>query len=161
MAPGCLAFDFPERYGFKLRFKTLEEHRQALAMPSWRYSLNYETQWLPADDITEVTYEAIRRLAIVKAKHGQLDQALCDQQIKRIDEAKELEKKIDELVAKNDKEGLLALKPEMDRINGFKAAERLELEIPIGNLFRLKYFSAVKYALFGKKKQLKGLDEKK
>ena len=161
MAPGCLAFDFPERYGFKLRFKTLEEHRQALAMPSWRYSLNYETQWLPADDITEVTYEAIRRLAIVKAKHGQLDQALCDQQLKRIDEAKELEKKIDELVAKNDKEGLLALKPEMDRINGFKAAERLELEIPIGNLFRLKYFSAVKYALFGKKKQLKGIEEKK
>jgi B12-binding domain/radical SAM domain protein len=155
MAPGCLAFDFPERYGFKLRFKTLEEHRQALAMPSWRYSLNYETKWLPADDITEVTYDAIRQLTVYKAKHGLLAQDLCDTQLKRIDDARAIEKQIDELVAKNDKEGLLALKPEMDRINGFKAAERLELEIPIGTIVNLRYFSAVKHALFEKNKKIK------
>jgi hypothetical protein len=38
----------------------------------------------------------------------------------------------------------------MDEINGFKASERIELEIPVG-LVRLRYWNAVKKALFGKK----------
>ena len=49
-----------------------------------------------------------------------------------------------------DTEKIALLKPEMDEINGFKAAERLELEIPVG-LVRLRYWNAVKKALFGKK----------
>jgi len=150
MAPGCLAFEYPERYGFKLKYKTLEEHRQALTLPSWKYSINYETEWLSNDEITEVTYEAIARLTRLKAKYSQIPQKMADEQIERIERAKDLEIRIDALMQSGNQEEILKLKPEMDRVNGFKAAERLELEIPVG-LIRLRYFSAVWNAIFGRK----------
>lgn len=150
MAPGCLAFEYPERYGFKLKYKTLEEHRRALTLPSWKYSINYETEWLSNDEITGVTYEAIARLTQLKAKYGQIPQKMADEQIERIERARDLETRIDALMKSGNQEEILKLKPEMDRVNGFKAAERLELEIPVG-LIRLRYFSAVWNAIFGRK----------
>jgi len=150
MAPGCPAFEYPERYGFRLLYETFEEHRQALTLPSWKYQLNYETEWLSQKEITEVTYEAIDKLTQLKARYGQLSQKLADKQSERIKRAIALEEKLDELVKAGDTEKIALLKPEMDEINGFKAAERLELEIPVG-LVRLRYWNAVKKALFGKK----------
>ena len=152
MAPGSLAFEYPERYGFRLLYKTLEEHRQALTLPSWKYSLNYETEWLSRDEITEVTYEAIARLTKLKAKYGQISQALADTQLERIESAKALEVKIEELMKSGQADKIAALRPEMDRINGFRAVERLELEIPIG-LVRLRYISAIRNILFKRKKK--------
>ncbi|MBM3120008.1 MAG: TIGR04190 family B12-binding domain/radical SAM domain protein, partial [Chloroflexi bacterium] len=37
--PGSLGFEHPERYGYHILFRTLEEHRQALVSPYWKYSL--------------------------------------------------------------------------------------------------------------------------
>jgi B12-binding domain/radical SAM domain protein len=150
LAPGSPAFNHPEEYGFRLLFNTLEEHRQALTLPSWRYSLNYETKWLSRDEITAVTYEAIYRLTKLKAKYSVMPQAEASQQLRRIDDARALELKIDDVMKSGSLEGLCRLKPEMDRINGFRAAERLELEIPIG-LIRLRYLSVAWRALFRKK----------
>jgi len=152
MAPGSLAFEYPERYGFRLLYKTLEEHRQALTLPSWKYSLNYETEWLSRDEITEVTYEAIARLAKLKAKYGQIPQKAADTQLERIESAKALEVKIEELMKSGQADKIAALRPEMDRINGFRAVERLELEIPVG-LVRLRYISAIRNILFKRKKK--------
>ena len=150
LAPGSPAFNRPEDLGFRLLFKSLEEHRQALAMPSWRHSLNYETDWLSRDEVTDVTYEAIARLTQLKAKYGQMAQSEADRQMERISKAKVLEKKIDKIVESGQLDDLQLLKPELDEVNGFQAAERLELEIPIG-LIRLRYLSAAWRALFGKK----------
>ena len=152
MAPGSLAFEHPEQYGFKLLYKTLEEHRQALTLPSWKFSLNYETEWLSRDAITDVTYEAIARLTKLKAKYGQMAQAEADRQLERIESAKKLEARIEELIEAGRMDEIAALQPEMDRINGFRAAERLELEIPVG-LVRLRYFSALKSLFSGRKKK--------
>ena len=147
LAPGSPAFRRPEALGFRLIFNSLEEHRQALALPSWRYNLNYETDWLSRDEITEVTYEAIARLTQLKAKYGQMSLREAEMQLERIAKARVLEKKIDEAMATGQPESLLRLKPEMDEVNGFRAAERLELEIPVG-LIRLRYLSAAWRALF-------------
>lgn len=157
LAPGSPAFNRPEVLGFRLMFKSLEEHRQALALPSWRYSLNYETDWLSHDEVTEVTYEAIARLTELKAKNGLMPQQEADRQIERIAKARVLEKKIDAAMASNRPEDLWRLKPEMDEVNGFRAAERLELEIPVG-LIRLRYLSAAWRALFGKKTPVRSQD---
>ncbi|MCL2149699.1 MAG: TIGR04190 family B12-binding domain/radical SAM domain protein [Dehalococcoidia bacterium] len=153
MAPGSLAFEYPERYGFKLLYKTLEEHRQALTMPSWKFSLNYETLWLSRDEITDVTYESIARLTKLKAKYGQIPQALADRQIERIERAKVLEAKIEELLKSGKQDEIATLRPEMNAINGFTASERLELEIPMGSVMRLRYFSALRNLLFGRRQK--------
>jgi hypothetical protein len=154
MAPGSLAFEYPERYGFKLLYKTLEEHRHALTLPSWKYSLNYETRWLSRDEITEVTYEAIARLTELKARYGQMPQAQADKQLERIESAKKLEVQIEELMKSGRSNEIAFLRPEMDRINGFTAAERLELEIPVGSLVRLRYFSALRNLIFKHKEKV-------
>ncbi|MDD5486414.1 MAG: TIGR04190 family B12-binding domain/radical SAM domain protein [Dehalococcoidales bacterium] len=104
MAPGCPAFEYPERYGFRLLYETFEEHRQALTLPSWKYQLNYETEWLSQKEITEVTYEAIDKLTQLKARYGQLSQKLADKQSERIKRAIALEEKLDELVKTGDTE---------------------------------------------------------
>ena len=158
MAPGSLAFEYPERYGFRLLYKTLEEHRQALTLPSWKFSLNYETQWLSRDEITDVTYESIARLTKLKAKYGQIPQALAGRQIERIERAKVLEAKIEELLNAGKRDEIAALRPEMDAINGFTASERLELEIPMGSIMRLRYFSALRNLLFGRRREKVTLD---
>ena len=150
LTPGSPAFNNPGGIGFKLRFKTLEEHRKALTLPSWRYSLNYETEWLSHDDITDVTYEAIARLTAIKARYGQIPQQEADHQLRRIEKARALEARIDEVVKNGSPGGLRSLKPEIDTVNGFRAAERLELEIPVG-FIRLRYLNAALRALFKKR----------
>lgn len=78
--PGSLAFESPEGYGYKLFYKTLKEHRDALAMPTWKHYLNYETTWMSRDQIVAVTYEAIYRMTQLKLEFGLLDH-LKSQQI--------------------------------------------------------------------------------
>ena len=65
--PGSPVFENPERYGYRFFARTLEEHRQALVQPSWKYVLNYETEWMNRDQIVDSTYEAGLRLNRLKA----------------------------------------------------------------------------------------------
>ena len=73
--PGSAAFENPERFGYRLRFRTLEEHRVALTAASWKEMLNYETVWMTRDAIVAATYEAMRRLARLKRDFGFVDEA--------------------------------------------------------------------------------------
>jgi B12-binding domain/radical SAM domain protein len=73
--PGSMVFERPEDYGYKLLCHTLEEHRQALLSPAWKYMLNYETSWMSRDEIADVTYEAAlgfnetkRELGLISSK---------------------------------------------------------------------------------------------
>jgi B12-binding domain/radical SAM domain protein len=150
IAPGSLAFEDPERYGIKLFYKTLEEHRKALLQPSWKFNLNYETDWLSRDDITEITCQAITRLTKLKAKYGQIPQAQADKQVERIERARVLEMKISELLKSGRQAEISAFKPEMDAVNGFNSSERLELEIPVSGRIKLRYFSALRNLFRGR-----------
>ena len=64
--PGSAAFERPAEHGYRLRFRTLEEHRRALMSPSWREMLNYETDSMTRDEIVAATYESMRRLTNLK-----------------------------------------------------------------------------------------------
>ncbi|MEM2955297.1 MAG: TIGR04190 family B12-binding domain/radical SAM domain protein, partial [Nitrososphaerales archaeon] len=44
--PGSIAFEDPEKHGYELFFKELEEYRQVMHSPSWKYFLNYQTVWM-------------------------------------------------------------------------------------------------------------------
>jgi B12-binding domain/radical SAM domain protein len=72
--PGSAAFESPERFGYRLRFHTLEQHRIALMAPSWKDMLNYETDWMTRDQIVAATYEAMRRLARLKREWGFIEE---------------------------------------------------------------------------------------
>ncbi|MBP2328674.1 clorobiocin biosynthesis protein CloN6 [Kibdelosporangium banguiense] len=76
--PGSRFFEQPERHGYRIYHRTLEEHRQALVEPLWYRRLNYETKWLSRRDLQDVSYEAIARLVEMKAEYGVLPREFCD-----------------------------------------------------------------------------------
>jgi len=136
--PGSLGFEQPERYGYRILFRTLEEHRQALLSPSWKYSLNYETEWMTRQQIVDTAYEAILRLNRLKAKYGVIPRGMAEAGEKRIEAASEMVHRIDEILSgDNHQEELFRLKAEVDKINAFPVSEKIQLELPIG-LIKLK-----------------------
>ena len=149
--PGSLVFEQPEHYGYRVLFRTLEEHRQALLAPSWKYTLNYETEWMTRQQIMDTTYEAILRLTRLKAKYGLISKKMANTQEQRIKTALELERRIDDIWCRdNHHEELTCLKAEIDRINAIRASERVELELPTG-LAKLKLLPSLRSLVTGRR----------
>ncbi|MBN1571946.1 MAG: TIGR04190 family B12-binding domain/radical SAM domain protein [Deltaproteobacteria bacterium] len=71
--PGSMAFEQPEKHGYKILFKSFSEHVEALNAPSWKYMLNYETKWLTRDGIVSATYDSGARMNELKLKGGHID----------------------------------------------------------------------------------------
>ncbi|MFC1943166.1 TIGR04190 family B12-binding domain/radical SAM domain protein [Chloroflexota bacterium] len=141
--PGSLGFEQPERYGYRILFRTLKEHRQALLAPSWQYSLNYETEWMTRQQIAETAYEAILRLNRVKAKYGVISEQMARVSEQRIKAASEMMHRIDGILARGDyQEELHLLKAEVDKINAFPVSEKIQLELPMG-LIKLRPWRAL------------------
>ena len=127
--PGSLAFEHPERYGYRILFRTLEEHRQALVSPTWKYSLNYETEWMSRQQIVDTAYEAILRLNQLKAKYDVISQQMAKAGEQRIRAAWEMAHRIDDMPANGNYEELSDLRPDVNRINMFPVTEKTQLEL--------------------------------
>jgi hypothetical protein len=141
--PGSLGFEQPERHGYRILFKTLEEHRRALVEPSWKYSLNYETKWMNRQQIVDTAYEAILRLNGLKAKYGIIPPKMAEAGEQRIKAAREMAKRIDDILSRgNYQEELSRLKPAIDQINAFPVVERRQLELPVG-LVNLRFLRSL------------------
>jgi len=136
--PGSLAFENPERYGYKLMYRTLAEHKDAFTRPSWKEILNYETRWMSRQQIVDTTYSAIAKLTHIKAKYHQISDELASKQLYRIEKAVEMEQLIDSIVKSGDEERLASLFPELAVLNGMEAVERKQLTLPIGKT-KLRY----------------------
>jgi B12-binding domain/radical SAM domain protein len=97
--PGSMVFEAPEKYGYRLLYRTVEEHRQALLSPSWKYILNYETEWMNRDEIVYSTYEAGKRLNHLKAEFGLIDPKTAESVGMRLEGALQVMKEIDRIMA--------------------------------------------------------------
>lgn len=134
--PGSLAFEEPATYGYRLFHRSLEEHRQALLSPSWKYVLNYETEWMTRDEIVASTYEAGLRLNAIKAQYGLIDRQRAEAVEKRIRKAVNLIRQIDDILSiteeRRRRKLLTALKPQVDAANLSTVCDKRELELPLG-----------------------------
>ncbi len=70
--PGSHAFEDP-RYGYTHVYNALEEHRQALLLPTWRSVLSYETDSMTRDQIIAASYDAASALNDLKVRSGLID----------------------------------------------------------------------------------------
>lgn len=137
--PGSLAFEQPERHGYHILLRTLAEHRQALVAPSWKYSLNYETDWMTREQIVDTTYKAMMRLNHLKAKHGVISMQMAEAENQRLKTASEIVPIIDDILSKGDgEEELSCLKVRIDQINMSPMTHWAELKLPLG-LIKLKF----------------------
>ena len=136
--PGSPVFEHPERFGYRLSARTLEEHRQKLVQPSWKYVLNYETEWMNRDQIVDSTYEAGLRLNRLKTAFSLADPAQAAQTEARILRARRLITQVDDIVSIRD-DGrraklLRAVKPQVDQANLSTVCEKSELTVPLRGL---------------------------
>lgn len=132
--PGSMVFDNPEAYGYRLRARTLEEHRQLLLQPSWKHILNYEPDGMTRDELVESTYEAALGFNRIKGEVGILDRSTAIATEMRIREARAAMRRIDEIVETSDGEErerrLVALKHEIDQLNENTVCVKSELQWP-------------------------------
>lgn len=98
--PGGIAFENPEKIGFRLFASTLEDHIKLAMMPSWKYTLNYETRWMTRSAIVDASYSAGLGLNAIKREMGLVPEEMAARTEARIVAAKELSAKIDSIVAK-------------------------------------------------------------
>ncbi len=121
LAPGSIAFDQPERSGYRLLFRSLAEHRRALLAPTWKHVLNYETEWMTRDDIVRATYDATVALARLRARHNLVPADYAQELEACVEQARRLMAEIDRVLATGDtdrlQDTLHTLKPEIDEVN--------------------------------------------
>ncbi|HEY5973863.1 MAG TPA: hypothetical protein VIU41_03910, partial [Geobacteraceae bacterium] len=128
--PGSRLFEEPERFGYRLFYRTLREHRQAMLMPTWQQRLNYETEWLTKEEIVRATYDAARRLIELKATYGLLNRAEAAAITQHIRQAKDLVARLAETTLIDD-----GLKQEIFRLNRLDfLCNKHELEWPVKGL---------------------------
>jgi radical SAM superfamily enzyme YgiQ (UPF0313 family) len=128
--PGSLAFENPERYGYSLLLNGLEEHRQALVAPSWKYHLNYETKWMNRQEIVDSAYQAELELNRLKAKHGIISKEMAQETEQRLYTGIEMLNQIDDMIASGREEQLTQLKDRVDWVNMSWIGGKRELELP-------------------------------
>ncbi len=133
--PGSLAFERSEQYGYRKFCQTLEDHRQALLAPSWKYVLSYETRWMSRSELVECTYQAGLRLNRLKADFGQITDEQARLTEERIQLAIALMKRIDRLVESTEptelERRLLPLRAEIEEVNRSTVCEKEELDLPV------------------------------
>lgn len=131
--PGSMVFEDPERFGYTLRAHTLEEHRQLLIQPSWKYILNYVPDGMTLDEMVDSTYEAALGLNRVKAKVGAIAEDTARATEERVVAARATMARIDEIMQRYEPERqalLDDLKSEVDALNESTVCEKSELNWP-------------------------------
>ena len=132
--PGSIAFEKADEMGYRVFFKTLEDYRKALLAPSWKYTLSYETKWMTRHEIVEGSYQAGLRLNRLKQHYGLLDGETAEITEKRILLAREMVRKIDEIILLREPERsqkLMNLKETLDRASMSTVCDKKEIKWPV------------------------------
>ena len=93
--PGSEIYDNADECGYTIFHHTVEDHRQALLSMNWKHRLNYETEWLSRDELVNISYDAVRALALLKNKYGKLPAGVTKGIVSLIDETRALLEEID------------------------------------------------------------------
>jgi B12-binding domain/radical SAM domain protein len=155
--PGSSVFEAPEKYGYRLLCRTVEEHRQASLSPSWKYILNYETEWMNRDEIVYSTYEAGKRLNRLKAQFGLIDPKTAESVEARLEASVRMMKEIDRIMALPEArererllESLSSGREALRRYSMSTICEKKELEWPT-RFIRMNFMKIFKTLLMRRK----------
>ncbi len=167
--PASPAFEHPEIYGYKKLCHTLEDHRKAIAQPSWKHMLSYETKDMTRNDIVNSTYESAERLNDFKLTYGLIDHDSYEDIKWKIEKSKEYIREIDRILALPEAEqakALAELRKEIEQLNSYSICGKNELKWEVqknyANFYSLAlvgleqlyqdYVNKIKYLLRPKKR---------
>ena len=115
--PGCEAFEDP-LMGCRSFYRSLEEHRQALMLQTWRSILSYETDAMTRNQIIDASYDVAAALNELKYRHGLIDAATYGWVASQQKAAKEVLKKVEEALLLPEGERERAIGEIQSRIEG-------------------------------------------
>jgi clorobiocin biosynthesis protein CloN6 len=85
--PASTFFEHPDRHGYRVIYRTAEEHRRGMERASIINRINYETRWLSRTDLVHVGFKAVRDLMEAKASSGVLPRSWVNRYNAQIDDA--------------------------------------------------------------------------
>lgn len=150
--PGSDAFESPDDYGYRLRFKSLEEHREAMLSHTWTDMLNYETRWMDRHTIAKATYDSAIGLSRLKGEQGLFKKTKTEAVVRRAKQEMATMEKFHSLKSLPAGERIrraASLKKLMKQGNGASVCQKEELNMPMSAL-RLQLVNLVRLLLTGK-----------
>ena len=136
--PGSRAFEEPDKWGYKLRARTLEDHRKLLDSPSWKHVLSYETVWMNRDEIAETSYDAAIALTNAQLESGRLTEEGAKIRNERTETARSIMHTIDEALTLDSEERdrrLWAIKEEGIRMMDSTITDKNDLDWKTGSIW--------------------------
>ena len=85
--PASNFFENPDRHGYRVFHRSVEQHRRGMERASIINRINYETEWLSRRDLVHVGFRAVRALMEAKAETGMLPSNSVKKYNGRIDDA--------------------------------------------------------------------------
>ena len=85
--PASTFFENPDEHGYRVFYRTVEEHRRGMERASVINRTNYETKWMSRGEFLFVGFEAIKRLMETKMDLGFLPKSFVLPYLKRIGDA--------------------------------------------------------------------------
>ncbi|MBI4333512.1 MAG: TIGR04190 family B12-binding domain/radical SAM domain protein [Chloroflexi bacterium] len=138
--PGSKVYENPQRYGYKLYCRDLEEHARALHAPSWKYMMSYETEWMNRDEVVESTYEAALMLNQGKKELGLIPRREAEAIEFQCKEALDLIHLVDKAVAQHGidfkREDILPVATGVRHLHSSTLCAKRELEWPARSIIK-------------------------
>lgn len=85
--PASTFFEYPDQHGYRVFYRTAEQHRRGMERASIINRTNYETRWLSRSDLVHVGYRAVQRLMQAKQDLGFLPRSMVSDYNRKIDDA--------------------------------------------------------------------------
>jgi len=82
--PGSLAFTYPEKYGLRLRARTLAEHRALMRQPEWWDAINFDSETMSRYELAQSAIEAEARVHQARVDLGLIARRHVKRDLKRL-----------------------------------------------------------------------------
>ncbi|SEN33952.1 B12-binding domain/radical SAM domain protein, Ta0216 family [Mesobacillus persicus] len=136
--PGSPAFENPEKFGYKKFCHNLEDFRQAMLQPSWKYMLSYETDQMTRDEIVKATYYSAQKLNQFKLKYGLIEQQESEDIEIKISKSLEFIERLEEIMLlprEEQRQALLEIKSDVLEVNRHSICGKNELKWEVKKLY--------------------------
>lgn len=147
--PGSLAFEKPQYYGYRITARSIEEHKEHITKPSWKYWMNYESEFITRDELVEATYICGLMINEIKRKHGVIDPETANRVKNNIENAMRIIERVDEIYSspKTEEEKqreLEKLSNDMVRYSLSTVCEKKELEWNVPSIRKFRVFNILR-----------------
>jgi B12-binding domain/radical SAM domain protein len=136
--PASPAFENPEQFGYKKFCHTLEDFRQAMLQPSWKYMLSYETNSMTREEIVKATYDSALKLNQFKFDVQIIEKKVYEDVKVKIEKSIEFLDRIDKIMdlpPMEQKQELDHIRNEVELINRHSICGKNELKWEVKKLF--------------------------